>query len=181
MIFNLRNLSYLIEILKPKDLIARYEAERAELSSALDSVVERLICGLDSKSVPNDNSISDFSSKLIKLQVAFPEKLRKSILQQAIMGNLTVCDPTDEPASELLRRFCTEKEKLTQEGKIKKKSLCLPLSEDEIPFEIPDIWEWVRLGKVFDVNPRNNVLDDTEVGFIPMPLLELGFVNKHTF
>ena len=80
MIFNLRNLSYLIEILKPKDLIARYEAERAELSSALDSVVERLICGLDSKSVPNDNSISDFSSKLIKLQVAFPEKLRKSIL-----------------------------------------------------------------------------------------------------
>ena len=37
------------------------------------------------------------------------------------------------------------------------------------------------MGEVFDVNPRNNVLDDTEVGFIPMPLLEPGFVNKHTF
>lgn len=169
------------EILEPKDLIARYEAERAELSSALDSVVERLICGLDSKSVPNDNSISDISSKLIKLQVAFPEKLRKSILQQAIMGNLTECEPTDEPASELLRRIRTEKEKLIKEGKIKKEKPLPPISEDEIPFEIPDTWEWVRLGEVFDVNPRNNVLDDTEVGFIPMPLLEPGFVNKHTF
>ena len=123
------------EILEPKDLIARYEAERAELSSALDSVVERLICGLDSKSVPNDNSISDISSKLIKLQVA---KLRKSILQQAIMGNLTECEPTDEPASELLRRIRTEKEKLIKEGKIKKEKPLPPISEDEIPFEIPD-------------------------------------------
>lgn len=39
----------------------------------------------------------------------------------------------------------------------------------------------MRLGEVFDVNPRNNVLDNTEVEFIPMPLLEPGFVNKHTF
>ena len=53
--------------------------------------------------------------------------------------------------------------------------------DDEIPFKIPDSWEWVRMGSLFTVNPRNAVPDDTTVGFMSMPLLQDGFNNSHTF
>lgn len=53
--------------------------------------------------------------------------------------------------------------------------------DDEIPFEIPDTWAWIRMGSLFAVNPRNVISDDTVVGFMPMPLLQDGFSNSHTF
>ena len=83
--------------------------------------------------------------RLTALNAEFPDKLRKSILQQAIQGKLTECDPADEPASELLKCIRTEKEKLIKEGKIKKEKPLPPITEEEIPFEIPDRWKWVRL------------------------------------
>ena len=77
------------------------------------------------------------------------QQLRNSILQQAIQGKLVPQDPADEPASELLQRIRKEKERLVKEGKLKKKDLESKLiEEDEIPFEIPESWEWVRLGEV---------------------------------
>ncbi len=119
--------------------------------------------------------------RLTTLNADFPDKLRKSILQQAIQGKLTERNPSDEPASELLKRISAEKARLIKEGKIKKEKTLPPITEEEIPFEIPENWAWVRIGEMFEVNPRNAVSDDMEVGFIPMPLLEPGFVNKHTF
>ena len=53
--------------------------------------------------------------------------------------------------------------------------------DDEIPFEIPETWEWIRLGSLFTINPRNNIADDTVVGFMPMPLLKDGFHSGHTY
>ncbi len=53
--------------------------------------------------------------------------------------------------------------------------------DDEIPFEIPESWEWIRLGSLFTINPRNNIADDRIVGFMPMPLLKDGFNNSHTY
>lgn len=74
------------------------------------------------------------------------QQLRNSILQQAIQGKLVAQDPNDEPASVLLQRIRKEKERLAKEGKLKKKDLeSKPIEEDEIPFEIPESWEWVRL------------------------------------
>ena len=92
-------------------------------------------------------------------------QLRNSILQMAIQGKLVPQDPNDEPASELLKRIREEKERLIAEGKIKKEKNPSrifrdadnthyeivgnnpPVSiEDEIPFEIPESWSWVRLG-----------------------------------
>lgn len=74
------------------------------------------------------------------------QQLRNSILQQAIQGKLVPQDPADEPASVLLQRIRKEKERLVKEGKLKKKDLeSKPIEEDEIPFEIPENWEWVRL------------------------------------
>lgn len=74
------------------------------------------------------------------------QQLRNSILQQAIQGKLVPQDPNDEPASVLLQRIRKEKERLVKEGKLKKKDLeSKPIEEKEIPFEIPESWEWVRL------------------------------------
>ena len=86
---------------------------------------------------------------LNKLNEELPERLKKSILQEAIEGRLVPQDPNDEPASVLLAKIRKEKEQLVKEGKLKKKDLIqTPISEEEIPFEIPDSWEWVRWGEL---------------------------------
>ncbi|UZQ84781.1 restriction endonuclease subunit S [Thermoclostridium stercorarium] len=107
-------------------------------------------------------------------------KLRQSILQEAVQGKLVPQDPNDEPASVLLEKIKEEKERLIKEGKIKKEKPLPPISEDEIPYELPEGWEWVRLGEIAIINPRNDIDDDVEVSFIPMKLIEDGFSNKHT-
>ena len=76
-------------------------------------------------------------------------QLKNAILQEAIEGRLVPQDPNDEPASILLERIREEKQQLVKEGKLKKKDLEVkPISEDEIPFEIPDSWEWARLREI---------------------------------
>ena len=87
--------------------------------------------------------------QLSKLNAEFPNKLRKSILQQAVQGKLTERDPADEPASELLKRIKAEKEALIKSGKIKKEKPLPPISDDEKPFDIPDTWEWVIFKDIF--------------------------------
>lgn len=83
---------------------------------------------------------------LDKLNEELPERLKKSILQEAIEGRLVPQDPNDEPASVLLDKIRKEKAKLVKEGKLKKKDLEeTPISEDEIPYKIPESWEWVRI------------------------------------
>jgi type I restriction enzyme S subunit len=85
-------------------------------------------------------------AELEDLNRSLPDKLKKSVLQEAIQGRLVPQDPTDEPASVLLQRIRKEKERLVKEGKLKKKDLeNKPIEEEEIPFEIPKGWEWVRI------------------------------------
>ena len=88
---------------------------------------------------------------LNKLNAELPERLKKSILQEAIEGRLVPQDPNDEPASILLDKIRQEKAQLVKAGKLKKKDLIeTPITEDEIPFEIPDSWEWVRIEFLFN-------------------------------
>ena len=105
---------------------------------------------------------------LDKLNAELPERLKKSILQEAITGKLVPQDPNDEPASVLLDKIRKEKAKLVKEGKLKKKDLIeTPISKDEIPFEIPESWEWVRLKDITtkivdgDHNPPRGLSYDT--------------------
>ena len=94
-----------------------------------------------------------------------PEQLKASILQRAMEGKLVPQNPNDEPASELLKRIKAEKEKLISEGKIKrdKKETEIFRGDDEkhyekfadgnaqeidVPYDIPDSWEWVRLNDI---------------------------------
>ena len=111
------------------------------------------------------NRYKAISSKLTLLNDKFPDALKKSILQEAIQGKLVPQDPADEPASVLLERIRAEKERLVQEGKIKRDKhesviyrrdnshyekldgveRCI---DDEIPFEIPESWAWTSVGEV---------------------------------
>ncbi|WP_061204708.1 restriction endonuclease subunit S [Lactobacillus crispatus] len=77
--------------------------------------------------------------------------LKSKVLDLAMRGKLVKQDPHDEPASVLLEKIKAEKEQLVKEGKIKKSKSLPPITDDEKPFDIPDSWEWVRLGDVLDV------------------------------
>ena len=121
----------------------------------------RIVSAIESVDMP----IRDYGVKektLRTLNVAFPEALKKSILQEAVQGKLVPQDPSDEPAEALLERIRVEKQRLIKEGKIKKdkhesaifrrdnshyekrgsEEVCI---DDEIPFEIPENWAWARL------------------------------------
>lgn len=87
--------------------------------------------------------------RLEALNKELPEKLKKSVLQEAIMGKLVPQDPKEGTAEDLLAEIRKEKEKLVKEGKLKKKDLEIkPIEDDEIPFEIPEGWKWCRLGEI---------------------------------
>lgn len=85
------------------------------------------------------------STRLNTLNASFPDQMKKSILQQAVMGKLVPQDPNDEPASVLLKKIVEEKQKLIKEGKIKKQKALPEITEEEIPFDIPEKWAWVQL------------------------------------
>lgn len=100
--------------------------------------------------LPFVEEYDEAQKKLDKLNDGLPEKLKKSVLQQAIMGRLGTQNDKDEPASELLKRIKDEKAKLIKEKKIKKEKALAPITDDEKPFDIPESWEWVRLGEIGD-------------------------------
>ena len=88
------------------------------------------------------------NTKLNTLNASFPEMMRKSILQEAVQGKLVPQNPNDEPASLLLKKIAEEKKRLIKEGKIKKQKPLPEITEDEIPFDIPESWEWIRLSDI---------------------------------
>ena len=99
--------------------------------------------------------------ELDALNAKLPEALKKSILQEAIQGKLVPQDPNDEPASVLLQRIRKEKEQFVKDGKLKKKDLVTtPITDEEKPFEIPETWEWCRLGEIFSMQAGKNIKAD---------------------
>jgi type I restriction enzyme S subunit len=127
---------------------------------------ERIISVFDSIN-PYINKYYEVQTQLDILNNSFSDVLKKSILQEAVMGKLVPQDENDEPASVLLERIRKEKQRLIAEGKLKKDKhesiiyrrdnshyekldgveRCI---DDEIPFEIPDSWEWERWGNLSD-------------------------------
>ncbi|MCR4818162.1 MAG: restriction endonuclease subunit S [Fretibacterium sp.] len=77
-----------------------------------------------------------------------PKELKNSILQLAIQGRLVEQRPEDGTAEELYQRIQAEKAKRVREGKIRRERPLPEITEEEIPFEIPESWKWVRLGKI---------------------------------
>lgn len=87
-------------------------------------------------------------TKLKTFNKKFPEDMKKSILQMAMQGKLVEQRPEEGTADELYEQIVAEKAQLIKDGKIKKEKLLSEITEDEIPFEIPSSWKWVRLGGI---------------------------------
>lgn len=103
------------------------------------------------------NKLKANEEKLSLLQKNFPDKLKKSLLQAAIQGKLTEQLPTDDNVDDLLAEIRKEKEKLIKEKKIKKQKPLPLITEEEIPFEIPENWRWVRLGEISTIKGGKRV------------------------
>ena len=84
--------------------------------------------------------------KLEQFNAKFPEDMKKSILQYAIQGKLVEQRPEEGTGEELYQQIQTEKQRLIKEGKIKMEKPLPEISEDEVPFDIPESWKWVRIG-----------------------------------
>ena len=131
--------------------------------------------------LPLVEEYDEAQKKLDKLNDGLPEKLKKSVLQQAIMGRLGTQNDKDEPASELLKRIKDEKAKLIKEKKIKKEKTLAPITDDEKPFDIPESWEWVRLGEITYNNGQkkpNEKFSYIDIGSINNIYQELNIEEK---
>ena len=80
-----------------------------------------------------------------------PEQLRASILQYAIQGKLVEQRPEEGTGEELYQQIQAEKQRLIQEKKIKKEKTLPEIAEDEVPFDIPESWIWVRLSQIWSI------------------------------
>lgn len=105
---------------------------------------ERIVAKIE-ELLPLVSEYDETEKRLSALNAEFPDKLRRSILQQAVQGKLTERDPSDEPAIELLDRIRAEKAKLIAEGKIKKEKIIPVISEEDQLFDIPDTWTWTTI------------------------------------
>lgn len=137
------------EILPPDELIADYLGQMELLEESIKDVSIYLkdnLLKLKSSSEAFDaDIIAGACTKISELSMAFPGKLKNSLLQMAVQGKLTEQRPEDGNAADLLKEIQAEKAKLVKEGKIKKEKPLPEISEDEIPFEIPKNWCWCRL------------------------------------
>ena len=130
---------------------------------------KRIVEKLDNV-LANIDELKVNEEKLSILQKNFPDKLKKSILQSAIQGKLTKQLATDDKVEDLLQAIKEEKERLIKEKKIKKQKSLPEITEEEIPFEIPENWKWVRLGEIFFISrggsprPIKSFLTDSEDG-----------------
>ena len=90
-------------------------------------------------------------TKLETFNKKFPEDMKKSILQMAMQGKLVEQRSEEGTADELYEQIVAEKAQLIKDGKIKKEKPLPEITEDEIPFDIPSSWKWVRLGTIVSV------------------------------
>ena len=96
--------------------------------------------------LPYVDRYAEAYEKLEQFNAKFPEDMKKSILQYAIQGKLVEQKPEEGTGDELYRQIQAEKQRLIKEGKIKKEKPLAEIAEDEVPFDIPENWKWVRWG-----------------------------------
>lgn len=94
---------------------------------------------------------NNLSAEIIS-QLDLVKQLRQSFLREAMQGKLVEQNKTDEPASELLAKIKAEIKQFIMEKKIKKQKPLLSITKEEIPFEIPENWVWVKLGEISQHN-----------------------------
>ena len=120
-------------------------------------------------------------TRLEELNKKFPLNMQKSILQEAIQGKLVEQRKEEGTGEELFKEIQKEKQKLIEEGKLKKQKALPEITEDEIPFDIPDTWRWVRLGemlyKLTDGTHSTPKYTLDGIPFISVKDLSSGYLN----
>ena len=169
---NLKYLKYFVEShvdvlkAKAKSLIPGIERDNVlKLLLPLPPLAEqhRIVAKIE-ELLPYVDRYAAAYEKLEQFNAKFPEDMKKSILQYAIQGKLVEQRPEEGTGKELYRQIQAEKQRLIKEGKIKKEKPLPEIVEDEIPFDIPESWKWVRVGNVFNVGTGMTPLK-TEVKF----------------
>lgn len=162
-------------------LCDRLEAQQADAESAHAQLVQVL---LDSLSQASD--ATDFAANWQRLaehfHILFTTEpsigtLKQTLLQLAVMGKLVPQDPSDEPASELLKRIAEEKARLVAEGKLKKQKPLAEIADAELPFEVPQYWAWSRIGELalnteYGLSEKTSDLEDG------VPVLKMGDIQS---
>jgi len=105
--------------------------------------------------LPYVDRYAEAYEKLEQFNAKFPEDMKKSILQYAIQGKLVEQRLEEGSAEELYQQIQDEKQKLIKEGKIKKEKPLAEITEEEIPFDIPESWKWCRLQDIAVLNSGN--------------------------
>lgn len=137
------------EVLAPADLIQKYEEKRASLNAEIDRTILALSASLNGEPVNFDTQGTiSACGKMDDLHKRFPEDMKKSILQYAIQGKLVEQKPEEGTGAELYKQMQAEKQRLIKEKKIKKEKTLVEITDDEIPFDIPETWIWIRVGDV---------------------------------
>lgn len=137
------------EVLAPADLIQKYEEKRASLNAEIDRTILALSASLNGEPVNFDTQGTISScGKMDDLHKRFPEDMKKSILQYAIQGKLVEQRLEEGTGAELYKQMQAEKQRLIKEKKIKKEKTLVEITDDEIPFDIPETWIWIRVGDV---------------------------------
>lgn len=161
---------------------------------------QRRIASKIKEIIPYVERFSETEDSLSRLNSEIRVYLKKSILQEAIQGKLVAQDASDEPASALLQRIKEEKLCLVKEGKLKKKDVIdsaifrgddnkywekrgkeVVCIDDEIPFDIPENWEWTRIENVVIINPKNEADDNIEAAFIPMEKIDATYLSNFSY
>ncbi|MBE6990111.1 MAG: hypothetical protein E7426_05140 [Ruminococcaceae bacterium] len=106
-------------------------------------------------------------SRLEDFNKRFPGDMQKSILQMAIQGKLVEQRPEEGTGEELYRQIQAEKQALIKAGKIKKEKPLPEITEDEVPFEIPESWKWCYVGDLFQHN-TGKALNSSDKSGTPM-------------
>ncbi len=134
---------------QPKLAIKRIEAFLIPLPPLAEQqrIVEKI-----EQMLPLVEQYGEAYTVLESLDARFPDDMRKSILQYAIQGKLVPQRPEEGTAEELYQQIQKEKKKLNAAGKLKKEKPLPPITEEEIPFDIPDSWKWVHMGDIFAHN-----------------------------
>ena len=149
------------------NVAAIYQKQLKEIVIPIPPLEEqkRIVTKIE-KLMPLVDEYAESYNRLQKIDNEFEDKLKQSVLQYAMEGKLVKQNPSDEPASELIKKIENEKAELVKEGKIKKSKKLPAITDEEKPFDIPDSWEWVRLGIISEVRggkrvPRGMKLSET--------------------
>ena len=139
-----------VSIKKIKAIVIRFPdvAEQRRIVEKVDELMARV------------TDLEKSADALASLKRSFPDDIKASLLQAAMQGKLTEQLPEDGTAEELLEQIKVEKEKLIAKGKIKKQKPLASITDDEIPFEIPDNWKWVRFGDVNELISGTDLTPD---------------------